>query len=87
MLNASKKVASEVGVEETSRYSRGHVSSRDCTPNDDIRVAIKYFENVSAFSYLGTTVQIRIRFTKELRADYVRGMLANMQFIASYLPV
>jgi hypothetical protein len=46
--------------------------------NHKERVANKLFEGVAKVKY--SAKQIKIGFTKELRADQIRGMLALIQF-------
>jgi hypothetical protein len=42
---------------------------------------------VAKFKYLGTTVTIITAFMKNLRADYIQGMLANILFRIFSLPI
>jgi hypothetical protein len=67
LIDASKEVGIEVNAEKTKyvllfRY-------QNAGQNHDIKIAIKRFENVAQFRYLGTTLTRKIRFRKKLRGD------------------
>jgi hypothetical protein len=55
--------------------------------NHNTKIANKTAENISMFSYFGTTIKIKFAFRRILRGDYVLGMLYAAQFIASHLTV
>jgi hypothetical protein len=83
-LHASKKDGQEDNT-DTSEYmflSHGQTVGQ----NHYIKVAIKSFENVAEFKYLGTTVTNQNCITKKLGADLTQGMLATMQLRIFCLP-
>jgi hypothetical protein len=53
-MDASKEVGLEVNTEKTKCMLLSH--NQNAGQNLDIKIAIRSFENVAQFKYLGTTV-------------------------------
>jgi hypothetical protein len=51
--------------------------------NHNTNRANKTAENMSIFSYCGTTTKMKVAFRKILRGDYFPGVLDAAQFIMS----
>jgi hypothetical protein len=54
LINASKEVGLEINVEKTKYMLLSR--QQNVGQNRDMKIANRYFENVSQFKYLGTTI-------------------------------
>jgi hypothetical protein len=67
LTDASKEVSLEVYAEKTKYMLLSR--HQNAGQNRNINIAIRSFENMEQFKYLGTTVTKNILFMRKLRAD------------------
>ena len=85
LLVINKETELEVNADKT-KYM---IMSRDQNAgwSHNIKIDNSSFERVEEFTYLGTTLTIKILFRKKLRADWSQGMLAIIWHRIFCLPV
>jgi len=67
LVAGGKKIILEVNADKTEYMVMSREQNARRIP--DIKIDNNSFENVEEFEYLGTTLTIKILFSKKLRAD------------------